>query len=252
MATGIAGASTAVAETAKDTPVGPMVGHLSTNHARLWYRPAEAGSYSLAIRDMSGALIAKKMGEAIAENDRCVVWDIAGLKPARRYRYDIESNGKTVVGGDDCFFKTAPAHDSGAKVCLAFGSCAASKPLALWTQMADRGAQGLVLLGDTPYIDSTVLQVAREKHRGFLSIPELSRFMRQRPVWGTWDDHDFGRNNSDGNLPGKKIPDRRLLSIAQTRRTERMARESTPSFVMGQLKSSCWTRAGLPVPSLHR
>ena len=65
--------------------------------------------------------------------------------------------------------------------------------------MADRGAQGLVLLGDTPYIDSTVLQVAREKHREFLSIPELSRFMGQRPVWGTWDDHDFGRNNSDGN-----------------------------------------------------
>lgn len=204
VATGIAGASTAVAKTAKDTPVGPMVGHISTNHARLWYRPAEAGSYSLVIRDMSGALIAKKTGEAIADNDRCVVWDIAGLKPAQRYRYNIESNGKTVVGGDDYFFKTAPAHDSGAKVCLAFGSCAKTEPLALWTQMADRGAQGLVLLGDTPYIDSTVLQVAREKHREFLSIPELSRFMRQRPVWGTWDDHDFGRNNSDGNLPGKK------------------------------------------------
>ena len=204
MATGIAGASTAVTKTANEVPVGPMVGHLSANQVRLWYRPAEAGRYILAVRDMSGLPIAKKMGEAIADNDRCVIWDIEGLKPATRYRYDIKSNGKIVVGGDDYFFKTAPAHDSRTKVCLAFGSCAESKPLALWTQMADRGADGLVLLGDTPYIDSTVLQVAREKHREFLSIPELSRFMRQRPVWGTWDDHDFGRNNSDGNLPGKK------------------------------------------------
>jgi alkaline phosphatase D len=204
VATGIAGASTAVAETANDVPVGPMVGHSSMNQVRLWYRPAEAGSYSLAVRDMSGALIAKKNSEAIPDNDRCVIWDFADLKPATQYRYDIESNGKTVAGGDDYFFKTAPTHDSRTKVCLAFGSCAKSEPLTLWTQMADRGAEGLILLGDTPYIDSTVLQEARKKHREFLSIPELSRFMRQRPVWGTWDDHDFGRNNSDGNLPGKK------------------------------------------------
>jgi len=205
VATGIAAASNAVAKTANDVPVGPMVGHLSTNRARLWYRPAKVGNYSLAVRDISGALIGEKMGEAITDNDRCVIWDITDLKPATRYRYDIESNGKTVVGGDDYFFKTAPEDNSRTRVCLAFGSCAESKPLALWTQMADRGAEGLVLLGDTPYIDSTVLQVARKKHREFLSIPELSRFMRQRPVWGTWDDHDFGRNNSDGNLPGKKF-----------------------------------------------
>ena len=204
VATGIAGASTAIAKPAKEAPVGPMVGHLSTDQVRLWYRPSETGSYILRVRDMSGALIAQSKGEAIADNDRCVIWDITDLKPAARYRYDIESNGKTTAGGDDYFFKTAPALGSRSKVCLAFGSCAKNEPLSLWTQMADRGAEGLILLGDTPYIDSTVLQVARKKHREFLSIPELSRFMRQRPVWGTWDDHDFGRNNSDGNLPGKK------------------------------------------------
>ena len=52
------------------------------NQVRLWYRPAEAGSYSLAVRDMSGALIAKKNSEAIPDNDRCVIWDFADLKPA--------------------------------------------------------------------------------------------------------------------------------------------------------------------------
>ena len=104
VATGIAAASNAVAKTADDVSVGPMVGHLSTNRARLWYRPAKAGSYSLAVRDISGSLIGKKTGEAMADNDRCVIWDIADLKPATRYRYDIESNGKTVVGGADYFF----------------------------------------------------------------------------------------------------------------------------------------------------
>ena len=70
--------------------------------------------------------------------------------------------------------------------------------------MAENDADGLILLGDTPYIDTTNLEVQRAKHREFLSIPELSEFGRSRPVWGTWDDHDFGRNDSDGKLPGKE------------------------------------------------
>jgi alkaline phosphatase D len=204
MATGIVTASTASAKTAAEAPVGPMVGHVSSNQAMLWFRPSEVGTYSLTVRDTSGAQVTQATSQALADNDRCVTWEISGLEPATRYRYEIQFNGKKIVGGDDYIFNTAPPNDSKSKICLAFGSCAQSTSLPLWTQMADRGAEGLVLLGDTPYIDSTVLEVARQKHRQFLSIPELSKFMRQRPVWGTWDDHDFGRNDSDGNLPGKE------------------------------------------------
>ncbi len=89
-------------------------------------------------------------------------------------------------------------------MCLAFGSCADNKPVPLWTQIEEKGAQGLVLLGDTPYIDSTDLATARRKHREFLSIPQLAAAARHMPVWGTWDDHDFGRNDSDGRLKGKE------------------------------------------------
>ena len=57
VATGIVGASTAVAKTAAEAPVGPMVGHVSTSQAMLWYRPSEVGSYGLTVRDTSGALV---------------------------------------------------------------------------------------------------------------------------------------------------------------------------------------------------
>ncbi len=70
--------------------------------------------------------------------------------------------------------------------------------------MGERGAEALVLLGDTPYIDSTALETARTRHREFLSVPELAALVRRTPTWGTWDDHDFGRNNSDGRLAGKE------------------------------------------------
>ena len=70
--------------------------------------------------------------------------------------------------------------------------------------MDEHGIDGLVLIGDTPYIDSTDLAVARAKHRKFLAVPELARLIQHTPMWATWDDHDFGRNDSDGRLEGKE------------------------------------------------
>ena len=202
VATGIVTATTAVAKTKVETPVGPMVGHVSFNAAVLWYRPSELGSYLLRVRDSMGDVVAEITSDSTLASDRCVHWRVAGLQPDTQYRYEIRSSDKTIIGGQS--FTTAPANDRKTKICLAFGSCASNASLALWTQMAERGATGLILLGDTPYIDSTQLSVARQKHREFLSIPELAQFMRNRPVWGTWDDHDFGKNDSDGTLPGKE------------------------------------------------
>jgi len=196
--------SARASRTVADTPVGPMVGHVSSESAILWYRPAATGTFSLLAHAEHAAGEIRVVGNSTDENDRCVTWRLEGLKPATRYQYSIRSESQTLHEGDDFYFETAPENGVRAHVCLAFGSCAHRSPLALWTQIQERGAQGLVLLGDTPYIDSTNLDTARQKHREFLSIPELAAIARHTPVWGTWDDHDFGANDSDGLLKGKE------------------------------------------------
>ncbi|WP_166824474.1 alkaline phosphatase D family protein [Thalassoroseus pseudoceratinae] len=186
-------------------PVGPMVGHVNTTTAKLWFRPTEPGSYQLSVlQGADGQSIQKIVSTASAENDLCLTWNIPNLQPDTRYEYRISSSSTTIVEGADCWFKTAPDTNSPSRVCLAFGSCADNNPLQIWSQMEKRGAQGLVLLGDTPYIDSTNLATARRKHREFLSVPPLAALVRHTPTWGTWDDHDFGRNDSDGRLKGKE------------------------------------------------
>src|SRR5690606_33351930 len=65
--------------------------------------------------------------------------------------------------------------------------------------------EAFVFLGDTPYVDSSDLHVAREKHRQFLSQPGISEMVANMPCWGTWDDHDFGRNDGHGDFPGKHV-----------------------------------------------
>lgn len=186
---------------AAEGDVGPMVGHVSTNTANIWYRPAEYGEYTAQLIANRKTITAHATSRA--EEDGCVVFTFEGLEPATRYAYRIQDAGGTDRAGDTYHLDTPPDPTTKTKVCLAFGSCAHSKPLKLWSQMADRGAQGLVLLGDTPYIDSTKLAVARGKHRDFLRVPELANLIHTTPTWGTWDDHDFGKNDSDGTLPGK-------------------------------------------------
>jgi alkaline phosphatase D len=70
--------------------------------------------------------------------------------------------------------------------------------------MAALDPHAVVLLGDTPYIDSTDLAVQRRRYGEFVAVRELTDLLRSRPLYATWDDHDFGRNDSDGRLGGKQ------------------------------------------------
>jgi alkaline phosphatase D len=190
---------------AAENRTGPMIGHVSETTANVWFRPAERGAYTIVVHDDSGDAV-RATARATSEYDHCITWELRDLDPETRYDYQImNADGRIVVGNDnDHYFVTAPDASKPGRVCLAFGSCAHSKPLKLWRQMHDHGTQGLVLLGDTPYIDSTDLNIARQKHREFLQVTELAELTRNTPTWGTWDDHDFGKNDSDGTLPGKE------------------------------------------------
>lgn len=185
--------------------VGPMIGHVDETTAKVWFRPAEPGTYELQVFAAdSGQPITAVTAKSTAGTDLCLTWQVTGLESGNRYRYAIAKNASPIVSGPDYWFATAPDHRKPGKVCLALGSCADQNPLKLWTQMEERGAQGLVLLGDTPYIDSTSLVTARQKHRRFLKVPPLASLIRHTPTWGTWDDHDFGLNDSDGRMQGKE------------------------------------------------
>ncbi len=92
------------------------------------------------------------------------------------------------------------------QVKIAFGSCANEKEGSslVWKQMAKENLTALVLLGDTPYIDTTDLEVQRRRYQEFASVPAFASLVKEVPLYSTWDDHDFGRNDTDGNLAGKE------------------------------------------------
>ncbi len=89
---------------------------------------------------------------------------------------------------------------------IAFGSCAdmdeTTQPT--WHSIVDQAPEALVLLGDTPYIDSTDPEVQRERYEQFAAGSGFIAVREAMTIYGIWDDHDFGRNDTDGNLPGKE------------------------------------------------
>ena len=190
---------------AQESPVvvGPMLGHTSHQHAHLWIRPGVVGEVELRVYcGEQGSEVARLKDQAVAETDLTARWRVEGLRPDHPYRYEIRWSGGSAGLEDPLVFRTWPAPDRPSRVVLSFGSCAHSRPTAIYQTMLDQGSQGLVLLGDTPYIDNPDREVHRVKHREFLLQPELAALVARHPTWDTWDDHDFGLNDSHGeNTP---------------------------------------------------
>ncbi len=90
---------------------------------------------------------------------------------------------------------------------LAFGSCANDKlfpELPIFRQVLREAPDALFLIGDTPYIDSTDPAIQDARYAEFFARPALAELLKVTPMYGIWDDHDFGLDNTDGRLPGKE------------------------------------------------
>ncbi|MER8037356.1 alkaline phosphatase D family protein [Streptomyces hydrogenans] len=191
-----------------DRATGPLIGHVGIASARVWARPGldptSHPRWACRFRREDGPTRSVETALSTA-NDNTLLFDLRGLRPDTRYELSIAPVAPaadfTPLTGS---FTTSPAPGRPAVVTMGLGSCAPSTPDRVWTRIADEGCDSFVMLGDTPYLDTSDLALARRKHRAFLQQPELARLISSRPVWATWDDHDFGGNDKHGDHPGKR------------------------------------------------
>lgn len=187
---------------------GPLVGDTGTDRSRVLVRPGsdlhDRASWTLEYWSEGGPR--QSVGAVLSpDNDSTVLFDIAGLTAATAYSYAIAPEGDPIPGLDiSGSFTTAPPDDAPTKLVVGLGSCVWTEQNHIWDTIRAEGCEAFVFMGDTPYIDSTNLQTARDKHRAFLQVPQVREVTRTMPVWGTWDDHDFGGNDVHGDLPGKR------------------------------------------------
>jgi|GEM_PF-373044 len=186
---------------------GPMLGDLREDGATVWLRFNEPGPVSCEISDIDNGTDWDLEIPTEAVHDGSAKITLGDLKPATRYRLRFRDSA-----GTDFEFTTLPA-GGGTSARIAFGSCAKEQPgsASVWRRMEADGATALVLLGDTPYIDTTDLTVQRRRYREFAAADGYRQLVTKVPVYSTWDDHDIGRNDTDGNLDGKANSRRAFL-----------------------------------------
>ena len=197
--------------------VGPLIGSISSSGVRMLYRPsAEAQTLSLQVFDANKQMVKMVSAECKVEHDFVAHFTVSGLRPASTYEYQIATTGDSpqvlVKAGSSHRFTTASQQRSEERVVVSFVSCVDVEPTKIWSEMEQLKVDAVCLMGDTPYIDSSDLSVARKKHRQFLQMPDLVRLGKKTAVVGIWDDHDFGKNNGNGlNLLEGKIRTRKAF-----------------------------------------
>jgi alkaline phosphatase D len=202
------GATTVISAQSADRCVllGPILGHSDENSAMVWMRTGVAGEFTLEVNGERGGKAIRIKQAATHKNDFCVHWQVTGLQPSTKYRYRVLAGKKVIAANTGQVLTTAPKAEATAKVRLAISSCAKEDAgsRAVWNRMASEKVDAVVLIGDTPYIDSTELEKQTQRHREFAAVPEYQALLKSRPCWWTWDDHDFAGNDASGLAAGKE------------------------------------------------
>ncbi|MFD0894637.1 alkaline phosphatase family protein [Luteolibacter ambystomatis] len=187
--------------------VGPVLGHIDESRICCFVRPKQPGKVTLVLKDGTGKLVTRQEATADPANDLCTHFRLENLKPDTSFIGEfLGENGQPLFADADFRARTAKPSTAEQKVVLAMGSCVSNTSFDnLWKQVGDQRPDGFCLLGDTPYIDSNDLQKNRAARRMLWGhLPSLGLLAKRIPFWNTWDDHDFGKNDSDGLMPRKE------------------------------------------------
>jgi alkaline phosphatase D len=87
---------------------------------------------------------------------------------------------------------------------IAFGSCGHQDyPQPVINQAIDQKPDLFIYLGDNIYSDTYSLDTLKMNYDKFAAKPEFQRLKATTPILATWDDHDFGYNDTGRHYPLK-------------------------------------------------
>jgi alkaline phosphatase D len=97
---------------------------------------------------------------------------------------------------------------------IAFGSCNKhNRPQPLWKYIRRSEPNVWVWLGDVIYADTKNMDRMSRKYQLQKNNPAYQEFLKNIPVIGVWDDHDYGKNGADKNYSQKKISQQLFLNF---------------------------------------
>ena len=97
---------------------------------------------------------------------------------------------------------------------IAFGSCNKEDlPQVMWQDIINQDPDLWIWLGDNIYGDSEVIDTLRTKYQKVLKEPGYQQLKAKASVIGTWDDHDYGKNDGGYEFVSKEESQQAFLDF---------------------------------------
>lgn len=204
---------------------GPMLGYSEMTETAIWLQtrePARAQIRYWKTGDTASARLSDVI-DTKRESDFIARFIIAGLDPGTRYEYELYLDGKRVPPPAGATFQTQKLwqwRTDPPTFRFAVGSCAFindaqfDRPgtpyganFEIFETIASQKPDFMLWLGDNVYYreaDWSAESSMRYRYAHDRALPQLQRLLGTMHHYATWDDHDFGSNDSDRTFPMKE------------------------------------------------
>lgn len=200
-----------------------MIGHVTETEVSLWARTKVPARVAFKYWP-EGNLEAARWSKTVTtrqEDALCTTIRIGGLPFGAGYRFAISINGDLAPLPYKTAFRTQPHwrwRRPPPDLTVAFGSCAyvndppfdrpgspyGDEDFGIFDTIAETKPDLMLWVGDNVYFRETDwssesgMRARYAKSRG---IPDVQPLLATCPQYATWDDHDFGPDNSDWTNP---------------------------------------------------
>ena len=120
---------------------------------------------------------------------------------------------------------------------IAFGSCNnQSKSQEMWKEVVKNKPQLWVWLGDNIYADTKDPKVMADKYSTLKNNIDYRKLLACAAVVGTWDDHDYGKNDAGKEFTMKKMSKRLMLDFLDVPKDAKVRKRegAYQSFTFGE------------------
>ncbi|MCX6140562.1 MAG: alkaline phosphatase D family protein [Candidatus Kapabacteria bacterium] len=209
---------------------GPVVGHVDMRSARIWIQTWAEANVRITYRDnIVGKGLSTRTIRTRAEDGNCLTFDLDSIEPGRKYEYHVIVDNVLDSTPTPTTFTSRPIWkyrgNTLPPLTIAVGSCnyvnqegyerydSTGREQGYGSEheifYAIKGANpdAMIWLGDNTYLrepdwNSRSGMIKRYSHTRALT--ESRALFSSVPNYATWDDHDYGPNDSDRSWWGKK------------------------------------------------
>lgn len=209
-----------------DIQSGPMLGYVDMREALIWVQTRGPATVKIGYSELGGSG-GELFTESIAtlKSSAYVAKLVADqVEPGRTYRYRVYVDGAVIERPYPTRFTTPPVwrwRNDPPPFSVALGSCFyVNEPVydrpgpgygseyEIFTSINEKKPDLMIWLGDNTYLrepDWYTKTGVYHRYTHTRSLPELQPLLARTHHYATWDDHDYGPNNSDRTWVRKEL-----------------------------------------------